>query len=242
MDEVMPQRFRMPLVIQYYGFGDPSEHVESYRSWMQIQSATDTMMCRAFSITLSMSARSWFRQLKPKSIGSFAELSRLFLTQFIYGKKSRKPTTHLFTLKQGSKESLKDFIARFNEDTLLVDDYDNKMTLSATFNRLRKGKFVFSIGKNPPTTSAGLISRAQKYTNAKEFSNSRKNFQVAKQSSKEKRSRNEELQSSSKKLDDRASCDRRLSRRPESKFCSYTPLNISPEQILLDIRAQKLLY
>ncbi|XP_058106443.1 uncharacterized protein LOC131249683 [Magnolia sinica] len=179
--------------------------------------------------------------LKPKSISSFAELSRLFLTQFISGKKSRKPTTHLFTLKQGNKKTLKDFIARFNEEALLVEDYDDKMALSAMFNGLKEGKFTFSIGKNPPTTVAELISRAQKYTNVEEFSNTHKNVQVAEQLSKEKRPRNEEPQSASKKLNNRASRDRRPSRRPESKFRSYTPLNTSPKQMLLDIRGQKLL-
>ncbi|XP_058092444.1 uncharacterized protein LOC131238870 [Magnolia sinica] len=241
MDEVMPSRFRMPPVIQFSGSGDPSEHVESYRSWMQIQSATDVMMCRAFSITLSGYPRSWYQQLKPKLIGSFAELSGLFLTQFISGKKSRKLTTHLFTLKQGNKEPLKDYIARFNEEALLVEDYNDKITLSAMFSRLKEGKFTFSIGKNPLTTLAKLISRAHKYTKVEEFSNSRMNIQVVEQSSKEKRLRNEEPQSSSKRPDDHATCDCRPSRKLESKFCSYTPLNTSLEQILLDIRGQKLL-
>ncbi|XP_058076460.1 uncharacterized protein LOC131225049 [Magnolia sinica] len=207
MDEVMPSRFRMPPIIQFSRFGDPSEHVELYRSWMQIQSATDAMMCRAFSITLSGSARSWYQQLKPKSISSFAKLSRLFLTQFITGKKSRKLTTHLFTLKQGNKEPLKNYIVRFNKQALLVEDYDNKMALSAMFSGLKEGKFTFSIGKNPPTTPAELISRAQKYTNAEEFSNSCRNIQATKTSSKEKRQRNEEPRSSSKKPDDRAPRD-----------------------------------
>ncbi|XP_058096242.1 uncharacterized protein LOC131241468 [Magnolia sinica] len=176
-------------------------------------------------------------QLKPKSISSFAELSKLFLTQFFSGKKSRKPTAHLFTLKQGNKETLKDFIVRFNEEALLVEDYDDKMTLSTMFNGLRERKFTLSTGKNPPITLAELISRAHKYTNAKKFSNFHRTVQVAEQSSKEKRLRNEEPQSSNKKLDDRASRDCRPSRRLESKFHS----NTSPEHILLDIRSQKLL-
>ncbi|XP_058068535.1 uncharacterized protein LOC131217612 [Magnolia sinica] len=157
------------------------------------------MMCRAFSITLSGSGRSWYRHLKAKSISSFAELSKLFLTQFISGKKSRKPTTHLFTLKQGNKESLKDFITRFNEEALLVEDYDDKMALSTMSSGLREGKLIFLIGKNSPTTLAELINRAQKYTNAEEFSNSRRNIQAAEQSSKEKRPRNKDLQSSNQR-------------------------------------------
>ncbi|XP_058080621.1 uncharacterized protein LOC131228771 [Magnolia sinica] len=220
MSEMMPQRFQIPPVIQYSGSGDPSEHVEAYRSWMQIQTATDAMMCRGFSITLTESAR---------------KLSRLFLTQFISGKKSRKLTTHLFTIKQGPKDSLKDFIARFNEEALQVEDYDDKMTLSAMFNGLKEGKFTFSIGK------AKLITRAQKYTNVEEFSNSNKNVQVVEPLNKGKRQRNEEPQSSAKKSDDRVPRDRLLSRKPEGRFCSYTPLNTPTEQILLDIRGQKLL-
>ncbi|XP_058099899.1 uncharacterized protein LOC131244282 [Magnolia sinica] len=241
MNKVMPSRFRMPPIIQFSESGDPSEHVKSYCSWMQVQSTIDAMMCRAFSITLSGSARSWYRQLKTKSISSFSELNRMFLTQFISGKKSQKLTTHLFTLKQGNKEPLKDYIVRFNEEALLVEDYDDKMTLSAMFSGLTEGKFTFSIGKNPPTTLAELINRAQKYTNAEEFSNSRRNIQAAEASSKEKRSRNEEPQTSNKKPDDRVPRDRRLSRRPEGKFRSYTPLKTSMEEILLDIRGQRLL-
>ncbi|XP_058106489.1 uncharacterized protein LOC131249738 [Magnolia sinica] len=199
------------------------------------------MMCRGFSITLTGSARSWYQQLKPNSVGSFAELSRLFLTQFISGKKSQKRTTHLFTIKHGPKELLKDFIARFNEEALQVENYDTKMALFAMFTGLNEGKFTFSIGKNPPKTLAELVTRAQTYTNAEEFSNFRKNIQATEPPNKGKRSRNEEPQSSGKKSDNRAPHDRRPSRKPEGKFLSYTPLNTSTKQILLDIRGQKLL-
>ncbi|XP_058103347.1 uncharacterized protein LOC131246898 [Magnolia sinica] len=126
--------------------------------------------------------------------------------------------------EMGNKELPRDYIARFNEQALLVEDYDNKMALSAMFSDLKEGKFTFSIGKNSLTTLAELINRVQKYTNAEEFFNTRRNIQV-----------------SNKKPDDRAPRDRWPSRRPEGKFRSYTPLNTSAEQILLDIRGQRLL-
>ncbi|XP_058075823.1 uncharacterized protein LOC131224321 [Magnolia sinica] len=241
MDEVMPQKFQIPPVIQYFRSGNPSEHVEAYHSWMQIQMITDAMMCREIFITLTGSARSWYQQLKPNSISSFVELSRLFLTQFISGKRSRNPNTHLFAIKQEPKESLKDYISRFNEEALLIEDYDNKMTLTAMFNSLKEGKFTFSIGKNSPKTLAELVARAQKYTNAEEFSTARKNVQVTEPNNKGKRPRNEETQPSGKGLDDRAPRDRHSSRKPKGKFFSYTPLKTSTEQILLDIKGYKLL-
>ncbi|XP_058104818.1 uncharacterized protein LOC131248520 [Magnolia sinica] len=208
---------------------------------VQIQTATNAMMCRGFSITLTGSARSWYRQLKPNSIGSFTELSRLFLTQFISGKKNRKPNTHLFTIKQEPKESLKDYITRFNDEALQVEDYDDKIALSTVFGGLKEERFTFSITKNPSKTLADLIARAQKYTNAEEFSNAHKNVQVVDPSGKGKRPRNEESQPSSKGPNDRAPRDRRPSRKSKGNFHSYNPLNMFIEQILLDIRGEKLL-
>ncbi|XP_058106991.1 uncharacterized protein LOC131250728 [Magnolia sinica] len=106
---------------------------------------------------------------------------------FIVGKKSRKPSTHLFTLKQKSREPLKDYISRFNEEALQVDDYSDKMVLSAMISKLREGRFLFLIGKNPPSTLGEFISHAQKYMNAEEFFTSRKGNQTSKSSSKGKR-------------------------------------------------------
>ncbi|XP_058103407.1 uncharacterized protein LOC131246971 [Magnolia sinica] len=177
------------------------------------------------------------------SIGTFAELSRSFLTQFIVGKKTRKPAAHLLTFKQKSGESLKDYISRFNEEALQVDDYDDKMALSTLVNGLKEGIFLLSIGKNPPSTLSELISRAQKYTNAEEFFSLRKNNEAAESSSKGKRQRDEAHQRMDKRRsDENASQDKRPSRKPERKFNSYTPLNTSPEQILLDIRDKRLLH
>ncbi|XP_058082420.1 uncharacterized protein LOC131230525 [Magnolia sinica] len=68
-----------------------------------------------------------------------------------------------------------------------------------------------------------------------------RNSQAAETLLKEKRPRNEEPQSSNKKPDDRAPRDYRQSRRPEDKFHFYTPLNNYTEQIILDIRGQRLL-
>ncbi|XP_058111674.1 uncharacterized protein LOC131254990 [Magnolia sinica] len=181
-------------------------------------------MSRGFSITLTGFARNWYRQLKPNSIGSFVELSRLSLTQFISGKRSRKPNIHLLTIRQGPKESLKDYIARFNEEALQVEDYDDKMVLATVFSGLKEGRFTFSIKKNPPKTLVDFIARAQKCANAEEFTNAHKSVQVTDSTGKGKRPRNEESQPTGKGSNDSTPRDRRPSRRPKGKFRSYTPL------------------
>lgn len=85
----------------------------------------------------------------------------------------------------------------------MVEDYDDKMALAAMFSGLKEEKFIFSIGKNPPKTLAELIARAQKYTNAEEFINARKNVQVTELNGKGKKPRNEDPQPSNKGTDDR---------------------------------------
>jgi hypothetical protein len=52
------------------------------------------------SLTLKGVAKEWFTGLPPKSVGTFKELGRLFLTQFLATKKRKKNATCLLTLLQ----------------------------------------------------------------------------------------------------------------------------------------------
>jgi hypothetical protein len=76
-------------------------------------------------------AKDWFTGLPPKSIGTFKELGRLFLTQFLAMQKRKKNAICLLTMRQGKEESLKDFMLRFNKEKLKVDSPDDKTMLNA---------------------------------------------------------------------------------------------------------------
>ena len=52
-----PSRFKMPQFSTYDGNGDPTEQLESYRSWMELHGSTSSTMCKGFALTLSGSAR-----------------------------------------------------------------------------------------------------------------------------------------------------------------------------------------
>ncbi|KAL5544419.1 hypothetical protein UlMin_008203 [Ulmus minor] len=43
----MPPRLKLPD-LKYDGTGDPAEHLETYKSWMELNSATNAFQCRAF--------------------------------------------------------------------------------------------------------------------------------------------------------------------------------------------------
>lgn len=61
---------------------DPLDHLESYKALMQVQGATDALLCKAFPATLWKAAHAWHSRLSPHSINSFRKLERAFLAYF----------------------------------------------------------------------------------------------------------------------------------------------------------------
>ncbi|GFS29200.1 hypothetical protein Acr_00g0005780 [Actinidia rufa] len=120
-------KFKLPTQLGIYeGRTDPMDHLDSYKSLMSLQGCSDEVMCKAFSATLKGPARSWFRKLSSGTIDSFGELSRLFVANFMSCRNRQKNASHLFTVHQKETESLKDFVKRFNQAILEVEDPSDK--------------------------------------------------------------------------------------------------------------------
>jgi hypothetical protein len=145
----MPDKFKMPRIERYDGSGDPQAHLEAFREHIILHGTSDEIAYRAFPLTLKRVANDWFTELPPKSVGTFKELGRLFLTQFLATRKRKKSVTCLLTLRQGNEETLKDFMLRFNKEKLEVDSPDNKTMLNALMQGVRvEGPLMAEIGKN----------------------------------------------------------------------------------------------
>ena len=76
---------------------------------MMLQGYLNEVMCEAFSATLKGPTRSWFKKLSPRTIDSFNDLSRLFVTNFMNYKVRQKNASHLFIIHQTDREGLKDY-------------------------------------------------------------------------------------------------------------------------------------
>ena len=72
------------------------------------------------------------------------------------------------SIKQREDESLRSYITRFNKEVLSIDEVDDKLLVAAFTNRLRKGKFLFSLYKNDSKTMSDVLYRATKYMNAED--------------------------------------------------------------------------
>ena len=125
----LPAKFRMLQVETFDGVKDPVDHLNTYKNQMELHGYHDLVRCRAFTITLKGPALAWFNRLPPSSISSFRELSIAFVSHFIGVRTFRKPSYHLLTVKQGTQESLKSYVQRFNAESLQIDIPDEKFAI-----------------------------------------------------------------------------------------------------------------
>ena len=126
-DEIMaapfPSDFKMPNIATYDGRGDPINHVDGFKTWMNFVGVSELARCRAFPLTLSGPAQAWHHRLEPRSITSFTQLASLFEKQFLGAKPLKKPSGHLMSVKQGENEPLDEYAKRFNDEAMQVEDY-----------------------------------------------------------------------------------------------------------------------
>ena len=166
----LPAKFRMPQVEAFDGVKDPVDHLNTYKNQMELHGYQDPVRCRAFATTLKGPAMAWFNRIPPSTISSFRELSIAFVSHFIGARTYRKPSYHLLTIKQGSQESLKSYVQRFNAESLKIDVPDEKFAISAFIVGLgvQSKDLMFSISKNPQASMAEVLAKAEKYINGEE--------------------------------------------------------------------------
>ena len=101
-------------------------------------------------------------------INDFKQLSSSFLCHFVRGQHLKRPVDLLLIIKQGEKETLRSYMKRFTQETLEVDEVDEKMQLTAFKARLKSREFVALLVKNPSQTIAEMFLKAQKYKNTED--------------------------------------------------------------------------
>ena len=72
------------------------------------------------------------------------------------------------SIRQQEDETLRSYITRFNKEAFSINEADDKILVAAFTNRLRKGKFLFSLYKNESKTMLDVLYRAIKYMNAED--------------------------------------------------------------------------
>ncbi|GFZ10537.1 hypothetical protein Acr_21g0011360 [Actinidia rufa] len=238
-------KFKLPTQLGIYeGKTDPMDHLDSYKSLMLLQGCSDEVMCKAFSATLKGPARSWFRKLSPGTIDSFGDLSRLFVANFMSCKNRQKNASHLFTVHQKETESLKDFVKRFNQAILEVEDPSDKVIIMAMMEGLRPGPLFDSFSKSVPETLSALQSKADKYVAAEELAEAKrrrrgKDDHKRKQPDTRRNDYRKETRYKRPDRDPKRSNNRRPRTPPRRPEFILPPLNAPVAQVLSEIKHEE---
>ncbi|XP_027071899.2 uncharacterized protein [Coffea arabica] len=126
---------------------------------MRLQTAADEIRCKTFPMFLKGKARFWFQGLAPGSIRSFPELARQFAAQFVSSKTYSKNAAHLMAIKQKPDESLRNFMTRFNTESLQIRDKDEKVVMAAFMNGLRAEELYCKLVEKPPGGLEEFLTR-----------------------------------------------------------------------------------
>ncbi|RDX81361.1 hypothetical protein CR513_37971, partial [Mucuna pruriens] len=135
---------------------------------MYISGGGDKLSYKLFPGTLRGVVLQWIMNLSPRSIYAFGDLAGLFLSQFAANKLKRLEVVDLFDIKQARGESLKSYMARFNDATVRVNDPDQKFFVKTFQKGLRIGPFSDALALQKPTSMEEIRVRAEKHVEMEE--------------------------------------------------------------------------
>ena len=168
-----PIGFKLPTMESYDRTVDPIDHIEMFCTSMSIQKVDDTIMCKAFPATLKKAMRSWFSSLPPRSISTFKDLGEMFASHFISSVTHKKTSITLMSIHQRQDELLREFVTRFNNETLQVKDSDHTIAIAVFTNGVKNKDFTRSLTKKPPKAFLDPLLRVEKYINVERLWRSR---------------------------------------------------------------------
>ena len=156
----LPSKFKMPFLDSYDGTCDSCDHIATFKTTMHLQGVPNEIMCKLFPTTFKGLAQVWFSKIPPNTVGSFEELSKLFINNFIGGQRHKRSSSSLLTIKQGEYESLQSFITRFNREAQTVDEMDDKLLLATFHNGVSFDLFIHKLFDQETQTMAELVHSA----------------------------------------------------------------------------------
>ncbi|KAF3557224.1 hypothetical protein F2Q69_00013519 [Brassica cretica] len=161
----MPRKFSFPSIKMYDGTGDPDDHIAQYKQRIMAvalpKESREATICKGFGSTLIGPALQWYINLPTRSISSFAGLSYKFVEQFASSRSLEKTSDGLYEILQHRVEPLRDYIARFNQEKVVVPECSIPTAISAfKGGLLPDGGLYKELTMYPCKTMEDVLSRA----------------------------------------------------------------------------------
>ena len=232
----LPSKFKMPTLDSYDGTHDPCDHIATFKTTMHLQGVLDEIMCKTFPTTLKGLARVWFGKLPSITITLFQELSKFFVNNFVGGQRQKCSSSNLLNIEHGENESLRTFISRFNRESLLVEEMDDKILLVAFYNSVSSNLFIHKLYDQKLQMMAELMHSTQNFMNTKDAI-------IAKKKKKSEWLDNgyihhpEQVPRPKKaEVGEKMDRDGKKARPSSGQYTNYTSLNTLLDQVLMQIK------
>ncbi|CAA0810890.1 Unknown protein, partial [Striga hermonthica] len=164
----LPTNFKETNLV-YDGSSDPSRHVRTFENMAVLHGYSDSVCCRAFLSTLRGGALDWFHQLPSGSIVDFEDFASKLTNQYSSAVAQEKTYLTLMAMKQGEKESLRKYVARYNQTCLEVHSTSDEVKAGGLIRSLRAGPCRTSLAKTPTRSYEDVLKRCRKYINLEEM-------------------------------------------------------------------------
>ncbi|XP_058750890.1 uncharacterized protein LOC131623912 [Vicia villosa] len=147
----------------YDGKSDPQEHVIAINNQMEVIAPTESLKCNLMAGTWKDVALRWYMILPQQSISSYQDLTKKLVQHFSAVRRRKVSTTILFTVRQGPSESLREYLARFNEETTKVSHPNQELFVGAFQHILIAGHFNESLVQKPESNMDEIITQSECY-------------------------------------------------------------------------------
>ncbi|XP_024015036.1 uncharacterized protein LOC112088892 [Eutrema salsugineum] len=184
-----PEKVRIPF---YEGTTDPKAHITAFRIAMGraftknaaklTKREVDAGYCLLFVEHLKGAALEWFSRQERNSIGSFQQLSALFLKQYSMFMDRGTSDADKWTLSQGPNEPLREYMARFKAVVSKIEGISYKAALEALKRSLwYKSEFRREMALNTPQTIQDALHRSSDFVvNEEEMKNLDEQYEATK--------------------------------------------------------------
>ncbi|XP_074363999.1 uncharacterized protein LOC141704710 [Apium graveolens] len=159
------------------GLADPEEHLNYFEQISNIYNYSDLTRCRFFASTLKGGDQKWFSRIPSRSVDSWKDFREIFLKRFRANQINELQMCHLETIQQRSKESLPEFIKRFQEAVNQLSNLEEKEVVNIfrrTLHPISCEGYVKDLIHREPQSLASAYALASKFIKENDFLKSMK--------------------------------------------------------------------
>ncbi|XP_014503013.1 uncharacterized protein LOC106763326 [Vigna radiata var. radiata] len=127
---------------------------------MAFYTDNDSVICRAFSLSLKDEALEWYNILPPSSVDCFATVETPFRRQYASNRKQESTPAKLVNTKEEKGKILKAFLKRYTKTSRRVKDINHSFIINNLPSCLRLGYFTEKLYAQQPKTMEELQKRA----------------------------------------------------------------------------------